>query len=224
MRYGLRVAAPSPRQEASGCRSITCTAVTPTNDWITDRRPTEADGDRDGLVIARCGLDNHVLTYLHWSHPYWNLVSRARLLWRHTDTWQPPATPEPEPTKPALAVGQRWRRRDGEVVTVDKINRNHQWGSTHPFWAGWHSYTREGANQADGVLGNSCDLIELISKPEPTPTPRKFASITRTFTEYGCAIDAIDEDGVAWWMTLATDGPEPNWHQYPPLPAKEAAQ
>ena len=211
MRYGLRVAAPSPHQEAmAAAYSITCTAVTPTNDWITDRRPTEADGDSDGDVLARYHPDDDDYAYLHWSYV------GAGVPWRHDSDWQPPA-----PTKPALAVGQRWRRRDGAVVTVDKINRNHQWGSTHPFWAGWHSYTPEGANQADGVLGNSCDLIELISKPEPTPTPRKFASITRTFTEYGCAIDAIDEDGVAWWMTPATHDSEPEWHQLTPLPGRE---
>ena len=182
--------------------------MTPTNDWITDRRPTEADGDRDGLVIARCGLDNHVLTYLHWSHPYWNLVSRARLLWRHTDTWQPPATPEPEPTKPALAVGQRWRRRDGEVVTVGL-------DSNGLLKAGYWCY------QSDGIApgaGSHTDLIELLT---PTPTPRKFASLTRTVTDFGHTIDAIDEDGVAWWMTLAMDDSEPEWHQLTPLPGRE---
>ena len=121
--------------------------MTPTNDWITDRRPTEADGDKDGLVIARCGPDNDVLTYLHWSHPYWKRVSCVRLLWSHTDMWQPPTA----------------------------------------------------------------------------PTPRKFASLTRTGSSRHI-IDAIDEDGVAWWMTPATHDSEPEWHQLTPLPGKEAAQ
>ena len=212
MRYGLRVAAPSPpTRRRAAAYSITCTAVTPTNDWITDRRPTEADGDKDGFVIARCGPDNDVLTYLPWSHPYWKRVSWVRLLWRHTDMWVPPAAPEP--TKPALAVGQRWRRRDGEVVTVGL-------DSDGVFMANHWRYT---SNRTVPFLNGSkpeLDLVELL----PTPTPRKFASLTRTVTDFGHTIDAIDEDGVAWWMTLATDDSEPEWHQLLPLPGKEAAQ
>ena len=59
--------------------------------------------------------------------------------------------------------------------------------------------------------------------PEPTPTPRKFASLTRTITDFGHIIDAIDEDGVAWWMTPATHDSEPEWHQLTPLPGREVS-
>ena len=122
-----------------------------TNDWIADRRPTEADGDKDGLVIARCGPDNDVLTYLHWSHPYWKRVSWVRLLWRHTSTWQLPT-----------------------------------------------------------------------AAPEPAPTPRKFASLTRTAHGFGHTIDAIDDDGVAWWMVIGPDDcSDTEWHQLLPLPGRE---
>ena len=132
----------------AAARSITCTAVTPTNDWITDRRPTEADGDKDGYVIARGGLDNDEATYLHWSHPIWKArVSWLRLPWRHVEIRQSPTA--------------------------------------------------------------------------ATPTPRKFASLSRTVTNFGHTIDAIDEDGVAWWMTVATDDSESEWHQLLPLPGSE---
>ena len=110
--------------------------MTPTNNWITDRRPTEADGDIDGDVLARYHPDADAICYLHWSH-----VGDA--------------TP--------------WKHR---------------------------------------------------SRRQPTPTPRKFASLTRTVTDFGHTIDAIDEDGVAWWITLPTDGPEPEWQQLTPLPGR----
>ena len=128
---------------AAAC-SITCTSVTPADDWITDRRPTEADGVSDGFVLARYhpeALDAYC--YMHWSY-----VGEASP-WKHCKGWQPPTV------------------------------------------------------------------------PEPTPTPRKFASLTRTITDFGHTIDAIDEDGVAWWITLATDDPEPEWQQLTPLPGRE---
>lgn len=119
--------------------------MTPTNNWITDRRPTEADGDGDGDVLARYHPDDDDHCYLHWSH----VGAAASVPWKHCADWQPPAT------------------------------------------------------------------------PEPTPTPRKFASLTRTITDFGHTIDAIDEDGVAWWMTPGPYDPEPEWHQLTPLPGRE---
>ena len=53
--------------------------------WITDRRPTEADGDRDGYVCMerRPGhRDNPSM--VHWSHV------GAGIPWRHTVYWKPP--------------------------------------------------------------------------------------------------------------------------------------
>ena len=117
--------------------------MTPTNDWITDRRPTESDGVSDGFVLAHYHPGDDSYYYMHWSY-----VGEATP-WKHCEHWQPPAT------------------------------------------------------------------------PEPNPTPRKFASLTRTVTDFSHTIDAIDEDGVAWWMTLATDDSEPEWQQLTPLPARE---
>jgi hypothetical protein len=185
----------------------------PTNDWITDRRPTSADGFGDGyVVVRRHPLGDHT-GYLHWSY-----VGEA-VPWRHSDCWRPPATLEHEPTKPALAVGQRWRRRDGKVVTirVDAFGR---------FMADGWSYRSDGTapflHTGDDAR---LELIELLPpEPRPTLTPRKFkATPRRTVADFGHTIDAIDEDGVAWWMIVASDDDsEPEWHQLLPLPAKEA--
>ena len=176
--------------------------MTPINDWITDRRPTEADGVRAGLVLAQYHPDNDGFYYMHWSY-----VGEATP-WKRCASWQPPTAPEPAPTKPALAVGQRWRRRDGEVVTVGLDSNDF-------FKAGSWCY------QSDGIAPGAGPLTDLIELLTPTPTPRKFASLIRTVNDFGHVIDAIDEDGVAWWMITSPDGPEPEWHQLTPLPGRE---
>ena len=186
--------------------------MTPTNNWITDRRPTEADGDSDGDVLARCHPDSDGHCYLHWSH-----VGEATP-WMHWSRWQPPALPplpaqyfQPsQPTTPALAAGQRWRRRDGEVVRIFRRGRF--------FCADRFNYNVDGTAPFSTGPRPELDLIELFT---PTTTPRRFVSVTRTITTLGHVIDAIDEDGVAWWMITSPDGPEPEWHQLTPLPGRE---
>ena len=63
-------------------------------EWITDRLPTEADGDQDGDVRMQAspgeGSDSYFI--IDWSH-----VSPGAP-WQHTDYWQPPT--EPTPTEP----------------------------------------------------------------------------------------------------------------------------
>ena len=178
-----------------------------TNDWITDRPPAVADADEDGEVQV---LYTHSGNY---ERRPWHTVSPNVSPWRHTNIWQPPATPAP--TKPALAVGQRWRRRDGEVVRVFR--------GSNGFRAGRWSYDLDGTAPF-GALGTrpQYDLIELLS-PEPTPAPRKFKETPRRTVMSATihTIDAIDEDGVAWWMITSPDGPEPEWHQLTPLPGRE---
>ena len=170
-----------------------------TNDWITDRRPTEADGDEDGDVLARYHPNDDDHCYLHWS------FAGEATPWKHCADWQPP-----EPTKPALAVGQCWRRRDGEVV---RIFRRGDF-----FCADRFNYDLDGTAPFSSGSKPEFDLIELL----PTPTPRKFKETPRrTVTDFGHVIDAIDEDGVAWWMITSPDGPEPEWHQLTPLPGRE---
>ena len=56
-------------------------------EWITDRPPTEADGDMDGDVRMqlRPGEDSHHL--VHWSYA-------GGAPWQHTSFRRPPAEPD----------------------------------------------------------------------------------------------------------------------------------
>lgn len=137
------------------------------SNWITDRLPTEADGDKDGDVWVRIRPDLVIVSRMHWSFVGPNTP------WQRSQFWKPPAPqlkPEPEPE---------------EVVA------------------------------------------EL--------RPRRFVFISRTVQANGFnTLDAIDDDGVAWWMVLG-DIPggferdsagkivlSPNvWTRLSPLPARE---
>lgn len=115
-------------------------------EWITDRRPSEKDTHGDGYVRMCLSPGSEDWSLVHWSYV------GAGIPWKHTPHWEP---------KPALAVGQRWRRRDGEVVTIDKFDRNHSFGRTHPFWAGRSSYTPSGSCMLSGSP-HAWDLVELL--------------------------------------------------------------
>jgi len=76
------------------------TTFTPMSDWITDRPPTEADGDRDGDVWVRTRPDQEIGFYVHWS------IVGIGTPWQRSHFWRPPAPqiepePEPEPAAPA---------------------------------------------------------------------------------------------------------------------------
>ena len=64
------------------------------SEWITNRPPTEADGDADGSVrmihAPDADPDDYVLVY-------WSYVAIGAP-WQHTSCWEPPT--EPEPTEP----------------------------------------------------------------------------------------------------------------------------
>ena len=57
----------------------------------------------------------------------------------------------------------------------------------------------------------------VIGKYHENPTPRRFVSINRTYHDLGQTIDAIADDGTAWWM-LASQG---HWVQLPDLPVRD---
>ena len=70
----------------------------------------------------------------------------------------------------------------------------------------------------------------LRAEPVPTvPQPGRFVLISRTLLRNGDHIlDAIDDEGVAWWMRLDTQPhhpsftpKDPEWQQLSPLPARE---
>lgn len=184
-------------------------------DWINGRRPTEADADPAGNVIARHdGLTENPLIK-------WSLVTDF-CLWRHSPDWTPPI--------PAIKVGQTWRRADGvEVdVYVDDGTENAPFciGLT-PENAWW--YGRNG--KTVWVNKPSLTLVELIKDaPEPKPVelssssqdalvPRRFVAISRTAHDSGFLIDAIADDGTAWWKNWGGRG----WHQFPHLPHRKTS-
>lgn len=169
--------------------------------WITDRPPTGADGDEDGEVIVRRRPGKDFGALVHWSHV------ATGVPWRRSVFWQPPSpAAEPAP-KPALALGQTWRRRDGRVVTITSFDG-------YPFWAQGVWYSPDGRH-ANLVACPHLELVELVSQPTKLE-PRRFVSISRTVLATGQEIvDAIDDDGVAWELA----GEE--WHRLKPLPPRE---
>ena len=85
-------------------------------DWITDRRPTEADGDKDMDVRVRYGPDSEDYSYLHWSHV------GAGVPWKHCGdphAWKPAAeSPTPEPAEPVGFIPTLTLRPSGEIPQV----------------------------------------------------------------------------------------------------------
>ena len=113
-------------------------------DWITDRLPTEADGDEDGYVIVSTP------TQRKWYRLYFRLVSCGQ-------SWLPFTTPAGMPAPESVALAT------------------------------------------------------------PAPQPRRFVSITRTVYGAVHTLDAVADDGTAWWKVA--DHTE--WRQLSPLPARE---
>ena len=66
-------------------------------EWITDRPPTEADGDPAGHVRIPCPTE---INLDHFRLVHWSYVGIG-VSWRHTSLWRPPA--EPIPTEPGHA-------------------------------------------------------------------------------------------------------------------------
>jgi len=178
-------------------------------EWITNRLPTEADADDDGDVTVQNRPETEPSAGPYFN---WKLVVPG-MAWTHTDTWVEPA----EPVKQALAVGQQWRRRDGEVVTISTHDVSDYTG--YPFCAGGHWYRVDGSSC---INDSDADLVELIEPAaEPATTLRRFVSISRTDwtaeESDGHTLDAIADDGTAWWKHSY----QTQWTQHMPLPVHE---
>jgi hypothetical protein len=72
-----------------------------TQEWITDRQPTAADGDMDGDVRMLRGPSHRGYALIHWSYV------GAGVPWQHTGLWQPPAEPAPTEADRIAALEQR---------------------------------------------------------------------------------------------------------------------
>lgn len=73
---------------------------------------------------------------------------------------------------PPLAVGQRWRRRDGKEVVIDKHDTEE---TAYPFCADGLWYAASGFYAGSGLICE-CDLIELL-EPAPAPAPVRKISV-----------------------------------------------
>ena len=103
--------------------------------WITDRQPTRADGNENGLVLVHhVGLKSSKV-FAHWSD-----LGGAE--WRHTSDWTPP-TPEPTPAAPEpepKPETEQWitdrppTKKDADAVDHVLIRRH----PDSPF--DWHVY------------------------------------------------------------------------------------
>jgi hypothetical protein len=93
-------------------------------EWITDRRPTAADGDQDGDVrmvpAPGADLDDYVLA--HWSY-----VGDAAP-WQHTSLRQPTADPDPvEPTEPDRIAALEQRVAELEAMVRPSAEPPAEW-------------------------------------------------------------------------------------------------
>jgi hypothetical protein len=84
-------------------------------EWITDRPPTEADGDHIGSVHVKMHPRGGSFCRIYWSHV------AAGAPWQHTNHWQPPA--EPAPTEPLLTFRQRVTALEQRVAELEAMVR-----------------------------------------------------------------------------------------------------
>jgi hypothetical protein len=92
-----------------------------TQEWITDRLPTEADGDMDGNVWMR--LSPLTIMGIMGFSVHWSYVGSAAP-WRHTSYWQPPAEPaptEPTPTEPDRIAALEQRVAELEARVFEQL-------------------------------------------------------------------------------------------------------
>jgi hypothetical protein len=181
-----------------------------THEWITHRLPTEADADGDGDVILPSvpgdepphGVYQH-RTLIVPGQPWWSRQAAERA--------------EVAAPAPAFAVGQQWRRRNGKVVTITKLDP----GAEFPICTdGSHWYRLNGAS----CTGSSQhDLIELVSSPDLQPAPPAPApapELTRKVVQIASAssddLFALCNDGTMWKLGY------PDWWQLPSIPQPEA--
>jgi hypothetical protein len=97
------------------------------NEWITDRSPTAADGDKEGDVCivtgpGRDGEDEYA--YVHWSYV------GQRAPWRHSRNWEPPDEPDlTEKTDRIAALEQRVAELEKVVdYLIERPNKRHSLG------------------------------------------------------------------------------------------------
>jgi uncharacterized coiled-coil protein SlyX len=89
--------------------------MTMEQEWIRDRRPTAADGERNGDVRMKSGPSGDRFHLIHWSHV------GAGVPWQHTCLWFPPAEPAPTEADRIDALEQRVAEVDQTVETLQRL-------------------------------------------------------------------------------------------------------
>lgn len=184
--------------------------------WITDRQPTEADGNKDGAVRIRKYPKKSMGAHVHWTH------IGPGVPWEHTNDWVNDASSQTDHQEEApvvLAAGQVWKRNDGKTVTLTEPEFN-------CFHDGEYWYD-QGSVHAPGFLGmigvHLVEHLEFVPAEQESvpvqPTARTFVSLCRTYLpDLGSyIIDVVADDGTAWSRTVEI-GSSGNWQQHPPLP------
>jgi len=66
-------------------------------------------------------------------------------------------------------------------------------------------------------------MADCLTTAEKPMQPRQFKSISRTVLPFdgGLTLDAVDEDGRAWWLIVGNDEAPHTWTEFPPLPSRE---
>lgn len=68
-----------------------------------------------------------------------------------------------EITTMKIEAGKKYKRRDGEIVTIERVDAAHPYGETNPYIAeGGHSYTERGEFMPSGDEDDA-DLVEEIA-------------------------------------------------------------
>jgi len=125
-----------------------------------------------------------------------------------------PAEPEPQPApepaaidRPTFAVGQKWKNRDGQVVTIVAYCANPAW----PFVAlrpvltsagNWH--TLDGYYYCASRIDKR-DLIELISEPEPAPEATTGPALVSPVAEPPEISEAIRAGAAPFYVVVTPD-------------------
>lgn len=189
--------------------------------WITDRQPTEADGNKDGAVRIRKYPKKSMGAHVHWTH------IGPGVPWEHTNDWVNDASSqtghqEEVEVPVVLAAGQVWKRSDGKTVTLKEVVGI---GGEASFFDGDYWYD-QGSVYVPGIpalanihLAEHLEFVPAKQEALTAPVVRVFASIHRTYLpDHGAyVIDAIADDGTAWSRVVEI-GSSGNWLPHPPLP------
>lgn len=190
--------------------------------WITDRQPTEADGNKDGAVRIRKYPKKSMGAHVHWTH------IGAGVPWEHTNDWVNDASSQTDHQEEVeapvvLAAGQIWKRSDGKTVTLSEPEPycfcdGDYWydqGSVYAPGVDIHLVEHLGFVPAEQAVGETPE----IESEEARPTARTFTSLHRTYLADWNAymIDVIASDGTAWYRVVARDT-DNEWRPHPPLP------